>query len=171
MEFFELIEKRRSVRSYLSKDVEDEKLEKILKAANSAPSAGNLQAYRIYITKDREKKKKLAIAAFGQKFIAEAPVVLVFCANPEESGIYYGERGRRLYSLQDATIAATFAMLACYELGLATCWVGAFDEDSVRRVMGIPKNLVPIAILPIGYPKEKPEKTGRKRLSEIVKFV
>jgi len=170
MEFFELLKKRRSIRAFKNKEVEKEKITKILEAANSAPSAGNEQAYRIFVVKDNEKMKKLAKAAFNQNFIAEAPVVLVFCSNPEEGEIYYGERGRDLYSLQDATIAATFAMLACYELGLATCWIGAFDEEEVKEILKV-KNLRPIALFPIGYPAEKPIKTKRKSLEELVKFV
>lgn len=170
MELFELLRKRRSIRAFEDRDIEQEKLTKILEAANLAPSAGNEQAYRIFVVKDKHKIRRLAKAAFDQSFVAEAPVVLVFCSNPEEAEFYYGKRGRDLYSLQDATIAATFAMLACHDLGLATCWVGAFDEEEVKEILKI-KRLRPIGIFPIGYPAEKPIKTKRKSLEELVRFV
>jgi len=126
-----------------------------------------LQAYEIFLVRDEEKKRALAEAALGQEFIAEAPIVLVFCANPSRSASRYGSRGRDLYSIQDATIACSFAMLAATSLGLGSCWVGAFDEEEVKKVLGI-KEFRPIAILPIGYPAEKPYKTSRRSLKDLV---
>lgn len=166
MEFFEVVKKRHSTRAYKDKKVEEEKLQKILEAANSAPSAGNLQAYDVFLVRDKEKKKALARAALNQDFIAEAPVVLVFCANPERSW-RYGERGRTLYSIQDATIAAAYAQLAATALGLSTVWIGAFDENEVLEILGNPK-VKPVAIIPIGYPAEEPEITSRRKLKDLV---
>ena len=168
MDFFELIRARRSVRAYRSEPVEEEKLRKILEAANLAPSAGNLQAYEIYLVRDRKVRLALARAALDQSFISEAPVALVFCAHPERSAIKYGRRGVRLYALQDATIACTFAMLAAAELGLATVWVGAFDDEGVRRAIGAPEAHQPVAILPIGYPTEQPAPAPRRSLEDLV---
>jgi len=144
MEFFELVEKRRSVRRYKKRKVEEWKVEKILEAMNRAPSAGNLQAYKVFVIQDEKVKKEICKASHDQKFIKEAPIVLVFCANPTESSTYYGERGKNLYSIQDATIAATFAMLAAHDLGLATCWVGAFNELKIKRILNT--NLKPVAV-------------------------
>jgi len=167
MKFFEVLEKRHSTRSFRNKEVEEEKIKKIMEAVNSAPSAGNLQSYKVFIVKDKEKKKKLVDASFGQEFIAEAPIVFVFCADQKNQR--YGKRGKRLYSLQDATIAAAYSQLAATALGLGSVWVGAFDEKEVLKVLGNPEQLLPIAIIPIGYSDEKPKQRIRKTLEEIFK--
>jgi nitroreductase len=168
MDLFEVIAKRRSVRMYTATPVEPEKLQAILRAANAAPSAGNLQGYEIYVAGSLETRKALAQAAWGQDFLAQAPVALVFCTNPARSGSKYRQRGVELYSVQDATIACTFAMLAATALGLATVWVGAFDPRRVREIIGAPEPLNPVAILPVGYPAEAPEPAGRRRLEDLV---
>ena len=168
MNFFELVRARQSVRMYLNKPLEEDKLQQILKAANDAPSAGNLQSYEIYVVRERQHKLALARAAMDQFFIAAVPVALVFCAHSSRASAKYGERGKRLYSVQDATIACTFAMLAIVSQGLGTVWVGAFDEEGVRKVIGVTEELVPVSILPVGYPAEAPEKTSRRRLDDLV---
>lgn len=168
MEFFDVLKARRSIRAFRATPVEEEKLKAILEAANSAPSAGNLQAYEIYLVKDRSQRKALAQAALWQDFVAQAPLALVFCAHPARAEGRYGQRGVRLYALQDATIACTFAMLAVTALGLATVWVGAFDDEAVHRAIGSPAGIIPVAILPIGYAGEKAEPTARRRLERLV---
>lgn len=170
MDFFDLIQTRCSVRLYQDTPVEPEKLQKILAAANLAPSAGNLQAYEIYVITDLKQKQGLVKAALGQEFLAQAPVDLVFCANPQRSAIKYGKRGVELYSIQDATIACTFAMLAAHALGLATVWVGAFQEEPVRQVANILAELLPVAILPIGYAAESPNPRSRRKLEDLVHY-
>lgn len=150
----EIFKKRHSVRSFKSNEVEPRKLKEILEAANSAPSAGNLKAREIIVAKDLEIKKTLAKAAFEQNFIAEAPVVLIFFALPEKSGKQYGERGRNLYSIQDATISASFAWLQAVDLGLSACWVGKFDDEEIKKILKTLSKWHPIAILPIGYSAE-----------------
>lgn len=167
MEFFKLIKKRHSVRIFKKRMVEYEKLNKILEAARLAPSAGNLQAYKIAVVKETNKKEKLANAAYCQMFVKEAPVVLVFFSDPNSSGKKYGERGETLYCIQDATIAATYAQLAATDLGLGSVWVGAFDPEEVKKILNV-KKYIPIAMLPIGYPNEVPFKTERKKISEIL---
>ncbi len=166
MEFFDILGRRHSVRCYSSKAVEDNKLTRIFQAANMAPSAGNLQAYEVYVVGGQNKRDALARAALGQDFIREAPVCLVFCANPARSAFRYGSRGVQLYCIQDATIAATFAMLAAVDQGLATVWVGAFDEEMVRSVVGV-KSVRPVALLPIGYAAERPEPMGRRAVEDV----
>ena len=168
MEFSETVFKRRSVRAFAPEEVSDGQLQTILAAANRAPSAGNLQAYEIYVVRDIEARKQLAHAALDQDFIAQAPLVLVFCAHPQRSAWRYRERGARLYSVQDATIACTFAMLAAVDLGLGSVWVGAFDDQGVRRAIGAPPEHRPVAILPVGIPAERPSLSGRRRLESIV---
>jgi len=150
----EIFKKRHSARSFKSNEVELRKLNEILEAANSAPSAGNLKAREIKVVKDLETKKALARAALGQDFIAEASIVLVFFALSKKSGRKYGERGRNLYSIQDATISASFAWLQAVNLGLSACWVGAFDDEEVKEILKTPSNWQPIAILPLGYSAE-----------------
>ena len=145
MDFFDVISRRRSVRAYDSRPVEEEKLQSILKAANDAPSAGNFQSYEIYLVRRKTVQRALATAALGQLFIASAPLVLVFCAYPDRAAHRYGERGRRLYAVQDATIACSYAMLAASALGLATVWIGAFNDEEVRREIGGPEGQIPVA--------------------------
>ncbi len=171
MEFFEVVNRRRSVRAYDARPVEDEKLNAILKAANQAPSAGNLQAYEVYLVRNKNALRALAAAALGQMFVAGAPLALVFCAHPARGAHRYGERGRRLYAVQDATIACTYAMLAATALGLATVWIGAFDDDGVRSVIGGPKDQTPVAVLPIGYDAERPAPTPRRSLQDLIHSV
>ncbi len=128
MEFFEVVENRHSIRAFQKKDIEEEKIQKLLEVANSAPSAGNLQAYHIFLVKDEKKKEKLARVSCDQDFIAKAPVDLVFCTHPKRSANIYGKRGESLYSIQDATISCAYVHLAAVDLGLASVFVGAFDE-------------------------------------------
>jgi nitroreductase len=168
MDFFDLVRARQSIRAFASEPVEPEKLEKILEAANRAPSAGNLQAYEIYLLTEPSLRRELARAALEQNFIADAPIVLIFAANPVRSEEKYKERGSRLYALQDATIACCFAMLAATSLGLATVWVGAFRDEAVCNIIGGPDRIRPVAILPVGYPAEEPSVTSRRDLSDIV---
>ncbi|PIU78689.1 MAG: nitroreductase [Candidatus Moranbacteria bacterium CG_4_10_14_3_um_filter_44_15] len=147
----EIFQKRKSTRGFIPKKIEKEKLDEILEAAHSAPSAGNLKAREILAVADERTRERLAKAAFGQDFVAEAPLVLVFLALPKVSAQKYGERGRDLYAIQDATIAASFAWLQAVDLGLSGCWVGAFDEEEMRNILNLDDEKRPVAILPIGY--------------------
>ena len=168
MDFFQTVRRRQCVRAFAKRPVEPEKLTALLEAASRAPSAGNLQAYEIYLVRQPPKLQALARAALNQDFIAQAPLALVFCAHPARSTRKYGERGRTLYCVQDATIAAAFALLAATALGLASVWVGAFDDEAVRQATGMLKGHVPVAILPVGYAAEVPEPTARRPLSDLV---
>ncbi|MEM4736722.1 MAG: nitroreductase family protein, partial [Nitrososphaeria archaeon] len=136
MEFEEVIKKRRSIRAFEKRKVEKEKVDKILSLVNLAPSAGNLQAYKVFVVKNEEKIKEIAHATYGMgHFKNLPPLILIFCANPAESSSRYGERGRTLYAFQDATIACVFAHLTVASLGLGSCWVGAFDEEKVKEIL------------------------------------
>ncbi len=168
MDFFEIVKRRRSIRVFTDRPVEAEKIERILETALAAPSAGNLQAYKIYVVKSAERRAALAAATRGQDFVRTAPVVLVLCTDAAQAATQYGERGERLYTLQDATIACTFAMLAIEALGLATVWVGAFREEAVWKAIGSPAGLLPVAMLPIGYAGEQPEPTLRRSVEKLV---
>lgn len=171
-DFFETVRHRHSVRHYRSDvPVGKEKLHAILEMACAAPSAGDLQSYRIYVALSEADRRALSRAAGGQEFLAEAPVCLAFCADGERAANKYGERGRDLFAVQDATIAATYAQLATVAAGLASAWVGSFDEQEVRRILDIGANLLPVALVAIGYAAELPELTPRRPLDEVVKYL
>jgi len=110
MDFFEAVKARQSIRAFQSRTVEEEKMNRIVEAVNLAPSAGGLQAYEIIVVKDSRRKEELAKAAGGQGFVSEAPACLVFLTYPERSSRKYGKRGSELYCIQDATIAAAYAL-------------------------------------------------------------
>lgn len=167
MDFFEAVEKRRSVRAYRAEPVPVEKLDRVLQACDMAPSAGNLQAYRIWVVTGEDTLERLDRAAFNQGFIRQAPVALVFCADPEANR-RYGRRGAELYAVQDATIAASYAQLAATAQGLATCWVGAFDEGKAAEALGVDATLRPIVILPLGVAAEEPAAAPRRGVESLV---
>jgi nitroreductase len=167
MDFFTLIQKRHSIRRFKEDRISDHDLRKILESAVSAPSAGNLQSYEIYVVHDKDKKLALSKVSWDKDSLLNAPVCLVFCAHPERSS-KYGERGEKLYCIQDATIACSYAQLAATELGYGCVWIGAFEDDDVRKILEIDEKLVPIALLPIGIPDEEPIIKPRRDFSEII---
>lgn len=168
MEFKEILQKRKSTRRFQDREVLDKDIKQILEMANTSPSAGNLQARSVIIARDKQTKEELCSAALGQSSVIEASVVLVVSANLGESMAKYGERGKNLYAVQDATIFVAYAQLAATSLGLSSVWIGAFNEDDVRDALGLDNNIIPIALLPIGYAAEEPHKTPRKNLDEII---
>jgi nitroreductase len=168
MDFFEIVRRRHSTRSFKADPVEPEKLETILEAANAAPSAGNQQAYEIFRIQSPEKKAALARGCYSQQYVAQAPEVLVFCGHGVMSAQKYGARGEQLYAIQDATIACAYAMLAASAQGLGCVWVGAFKDQAIWETLGSPQGMKPVAVLPIGYPDEPPLATSRRPLTSIV---
>jgi len=168
MEFFDVIKSRQSVRRYQDRPVEEEKLRTILETAASAPSAGNLQSYEIYVARRAVDRNALAQAASGQEFMASAPIALVFCANPGHAQPRYGQRLTDLYALQDATIACTYAMVAATALGLSSVWIGAFREEQVQSAIHVQEEVRPVAILAIGYAGEMPEFTPRREFNDLI---
>lgn len=171
MDFFDALDMRRSIREFKDEVVPSATLKKLLGAVNLAPSAGDLQAYKIYLVRDKSKREDLAAASYDQYFIAEAPLALVFCADQKESETKYGERGVELYSTQDATIAAAYCQLAAAALGLGSAWVGGFDPLEVSRILNLGSYELPVAIIPIGFPAKQPERTSRKPISDLVNEV
>ncbi len=166
--FFDVLKARRSVRAYARRNVEEGTLANVLECARAAPSAGNLQAYRVFVVSSPHGRKSLAHAAFEQGWLEQAPVVLVFFQDKAMSAERYGTRGAELYSVQDATIACAYAQLAGAALGLATCWVGAFEPEAVGRLFDAQEEQVPVALLTLGYPAEAPEASPRRPLRDIV---
>ncbi|OOZ40526.1 nitroreductase [Solemya pervernicosa gill symbiont] len=168
-DFFETVHRRHSVRKYQSDmPVEADKLHAILETACAAPSAGDLQSYRIIQVEQAETRARLSAAAGDQDFLQEAPVLLVFCADPLTAGKEYGERGETLYAIQDTTIAAAYAQLAAVAAGMASAWVGYFDEQQVIDALQLDVGLKPVAIIAIGYPAELPAPTPRRPIDEVV---
>ena len=165
VEFFEVLKTRHSVRAYTTQSIESEKVRAILDAANRAPSAGNKQAYEVFAVTSREALSGLAQ---GRAYFEVIPLALVFCANPTRAAERFGERGAKLYCVQDATIACAYAQLAATALGLSSVWIGRFDEAEVRRAISASQDLVPVAILPIGYAAETPESKPRRALEDLV---
>ncbi|MEN2994723.1 MAG: nitroreductase family protein [Thermodesulfovibrio sp.] len=170
-EVLKAVKERRSIRSFLKKDIPEEVIRKIIEALIWAPSAGNLQARKFYFIKNQEMKIKLAYAALSQMFIAEAPVVIVGCIDKERIYPRYGERGVNLYAIQDVACSITNAMLVAHENALGTVWVGAFREEEVSRILKLPRNLRPVVILPIGYPAYIPTPPQRVSIKEAVEFI
>jgi len=172
MDFFGVVKQRRSIRAFKSAAVDENKLQRILECINQAPSAGNLQSYEVYLIRDAQKKgAALVKATLDQEFMASAPLALVFCAHGQRAVDRYGERGTQLYSVQDATIACTYAMLAATALGLSSVWVGKFDEAAVAELAGVPEGQRPVAVLPIGYAGETPQATSRRSLASLVHYI
>jgi nitroreductase len=150
MEFDEVLARRHSVRSYTTQIPPDSDLMKILKAAEMAPSAGGLKSRKIFMVKDQGIRRELADAANNQEFLAEAPVVLVFCADLDMIASY-GKRGHDLYCIQDTSAAIENALLKATDLGLGSCWVGAFHEEDVSKICRLPLRFKPVALVTIGY--------------------
>ena len=164
----DIIESRKSVRSYKSQEIEEEKLNYILEAFRKAPSAKNLQPWKLVVVKNRNIIKDLAIACNNQTFLEEAPVLIAACANEEEA---YGRMGGYLTSYPiDIGLALEHLILAATEQGLGTCWIGAFKEQLVKDILKVPEDVRVVALTPVGYPARDPGSRGRKPLSEIVSY-
>ncbi|MBI4678070.1 MAG: nitroreductase family protein [Elusimicrobia bacterium] len=169
MEFERLIQERRSIRAFGPRPVKPETIDAVLRAAGSAPSAGNLQAYEVVCVREAGRRLALAEAAFGERSVSAAPVVLVFFAHPKRSERRYGARGAGLYCVQDATIACAFAHLAAADLGLGSVWIGVFDDAAVCAAVSAPAGLKPVAMLPVGHPAESPAPRKRRHLGDLVR--
>lgn len=154
MEVFECIKSRRAVRKFLRKDVPWEQISLILDAGRMAPTAGNLQNFKFVVVLDEDKKKAIAEACVKQFWIAEASVLIIIIGEPEKAKRFYGERGVNLYTIQNCATAAENMMLEATNLGLGSCWVGAFPEDAIRRILSVPDEYIPYVIIPVGYPDE-----------------
>ena len=163
--------RRFSCRRFGREPVSDEALAYLLEAARWAPSAGNLQPWRFVVVREAAVRAALASAAARQRFVGEAPVLVVVCAVPAESARGYGERGASLYCLQDTAAAVENLLLAATELGLGSCWVGAFDERRVASVLGLEEGVRPVALVPIGTPAEEAPPRSRRPWRETVRFV
>jgi len=170
MDILDLIKKRRSIRKFKNVLIERDKLLKVLEAAHWAPTAGNLQSWKFIVVKDKKKRAQLAEASFNQMWMTEAPVFIAVCVFTDKIKRYYGVRGERLYAVQECAAAIENMILEAESLGLATCWVGAFDEAAIKRVLDIPDNVRPQAILVLGYGDEVVPTPSKYQLKDVVYF-
>ena len=157
MDVFEAIKERRSIRSYKDKPIEEEKLQRLLEAARLAPSAKNRQNWKFIAVKEKKIREKLVPACYDQEFIAEAPVVIAGVANP----------AFKWYRI-DMGIAFEHIALEAVDLGLGTCWIGAFDERMVSDIFNVPENLETVILMTIGYPDYMPTPIPRKDMNDII---
>ena len=158
MDVFEAIRTRRSIRKYSPEPIPSEKLDMILEAARLAPSAGNRQPWRFIVVQNADRKKKVAQIADNQTFLSDASAIVVATGDPDASTRWHEK---------DSMIALEHMVLAATALGYGTCWIGAFDEDAVKRLLKIPVKMKVVALLPIGIPAETSAPRSRKELSEI----
>ncbi len=169
MELYQVLQERRSVRKYKSDPVEKEKLKRILEAARIAPSWSNLQCWRFIVISDPEKKKELAASMPdnnpAKRAVGEtAPLVIVLCADPSESGNADGKE----YYMLDAGITMQQLMLAAHAEGMGTCWVGWFDEEKVREACSVPQEYRIVGLTPLGVPEKQPSERPRKEFADIL---
>lgn len=162
---FNVMLNRRSQRKFENRDVEEWKLEMIFAAADTAPTAGGFQGFEIYHIKNQEIKNKLVEAANNQPYV-NAPVVLVFCMNPKRIKLNFPPETIRKFSQQDATLAAAYSQLAAHALGLSSIWIGMFDEDKIREVLG--NELSPSSILCAGYPVKMLVPKPKRNLKDLI---
>jgi nitroreductase len=161
-----LIRSRRSIRAFTDAPVAESLLRELVELANWAPSAGNLQARDFIIVRGADTRRALAQAA-DQVELTQAPVVLVVCTNARRI-MKYGVRGRELFAVQDAAAATQNFLLAAHDSGLGAVWMGSFDEESVRRILGIPGHARPVALVAVGWPAESPPPPKRLPMSEVL---
>lgn len=165
-----LMRQRKSIRSFdRQKEIAPSDVKLILEAGRLAPSAGNMQTWHFFLIKDRDKKRMIAEAAFGQSFIAQAPLVIVVAIDKIQAARGYGSRGLHLYGIQDTAAAIEHMLLAARALGIGSCWIGAFSEEELEYVLHIDrKQYRTVAIIPLGHSKEHPRDRGRNSLSDII---
>jgi nitroreductase len=163
MDMMDAIRARRSIRNFQERPVEEEKLLAVLEAGRLAPSAKNMQDWRFIVVRDEATRQRLAEAARDQKFVAQAPVVIAACGTSD----LVMTCGQPAYAI-DVAIAVDHMTLAAASLDLGTCWIGAFYEDKVKEILGVPQGIRIVALLPLGYPAEQPHPRPRKNLDEVL---
>lgn len=164
MQVFEAMRERKSIRAYKPDEVEEEKLARVLEAARLAPSASNRQEWKFIVVKNEATRKKLAATTYGQRFVGDAPVIIVACATESRSIMTCGQPA---YTV-DLSIACTHVILEAWDQGLGTCWLGTFDEGGVKKILGIPDRARVVTMMPLGYPNEPGRPKTRKPLDEVV---
>ncbi len=171
MDVLQAIRERRSIRAFQDHPIPQEAIEALIEALTWAPSAGNLQSRHFFFVFNATLRSRLVDAALGQDFIAEAPLVIVACADHERIRWRYRDRGVHLYCLLDVAAAVQNLMLAAHAHGLGTVWVAAFDEAAVSRLLNLPASLRPVTLVPVGYPAERPSPPRRLPREQLITFV
>jgi len=166
MDFSELIEKRYSVRAYKPDPVEDEKLQQVLEAARLAPTAANMQPFQLIVVHTRGREEEFR-RIYNREWFVQAPLIIVVCGIPSKAWVRHDKAN---YSVVDAAIVMDHLILAATNLGLGTCWIGAFDPKAARQILGIPEEVEPIVMTPLGYPNDQPRPKARKSLVELVRY-
>ncbi len=164
MELKEIIEKRESVRNYEDRVVPKEKLERILDAARLAPSASNRQPWKFIVVTEKKRRQELAEAANGQTFVGQAAIIIIAVATRPEHIMSCGVASHPV----DLAIAVDHMTLAAVDEGLGTCWIGAFSQDKVKKLLNIPEEYRVVTLLPLGFPRQEIGTKQRKSLEEIV---
>ena len=170
-DFLTLAKSRRSIRKFEDKDVTKEQLMQIIEAAQAAPSAGNCQPWKFYVVKNKDIQAQFKECAYNQDYLLSAPACIVVCTDSKRSEVRYRERGKYLYTIQDTAAAIQNILLCAKDMGLGTCWIGAFDEVKVRNILGLAADFRPVALIPIGYPAEDFKPQHRRPIDDIVTFV
>ncbi|MBT4870924.1 MAG: nitroreductase [Candidatus Diapherotrites archaeon] len=166
MNFFDVIQKRYSVRDYKDKEVKQELIDKILTAADLAPTASNAQPFKIFIAKTKGNEEALQ-KVYGRAWFTKAPFILCVCGIPEKA---WKRQDGKNYCEVDSTIVADHIILAATALGLGTCWIANFNEDEIRKFFNIPRYMVPEIITPLGYANDSPKEKVRKDINDLVEF-
>ena len=164
MNFEDVIRNRYSVRAYREDPVPEEDLEAVLEAARLAPTACNLQAFRLIVIHTEGRKEELG-RIYSREWFAQAPIVIAACGLPEEN---WSRGDGKNYVDVDTAIVMDHLILAAASRGLGTCWIGAFDPDAAREVLNLPPNIEPIVLTPLGYPADETRPKKRKALDELV---
>jgi nitroreductase len=167
-DIFKVMATRRSTRKFSKNPVEKWKIDKILAAADTAPTAGNFQGFEIFYISDKYTKEELVKAANKQPYV-NTPLVLVFCMNPSRVKLDFPAKVIMKFSMQDATLAAAYSQLAASALGLSSIWIGMFDEERVKEIIGT--ELRPTSLLCVGYPIKKRPPKQRRQLKELIHVV
>jgi nitroreductase len=162
LELMEVVRQRRSIRKYRPDPVPQAKIDQVLEAARLAPSWATKQCWTFVVVTDPKTKRSVSEA--GNEWIEHAPVIVVACADPKNSGLKKGQP----YYMLDIGIAMEHLVLAATDQGLGTCWIGWFDEQKAKAALGVPKDIRVVALTPLGYPDEDPEARPRRSLGEIV---
>ena len=167
MEFTELINNRYSVRKYLAKPIEQEKLDKVLEAARIAPTAKNLQQFKIFVI-PTDKYKENLLKIYQREWFVEAPLVLLICGASQ--GNWVRGDGKN-YNDIDVTIAMDHLILEATNQGLGTCWIGAFDCETAKKELSLPIGFEPIIFTPLGYFEKEPKEKKRKSLEALIEYL
>lgn len=173
MNILDIIKNRRSVREFKDLEIPESAIDVLIEALRWAPSAGNLESRKFYFVFNEAIRNKLGQAGLRRdfvSFIARAPLVVVACADLRIAS-RYGERGTHLYCIQDTAASIQNLLLAAHDLGLGTCWVGAFNEEKVKGILDMPNNLKPVVIVPVGYPAQIPKAPDRHPKIDCVKIL